>query len=277
MQAKRVDYIGIALAEWTESRPSKGYNTIAPSALGGCPRAHFLKIKGIPATTPPKAGAQVGFEVGRTWEAFMAKVLEDQGLLVKWYQDGVDEPLVHPTLNLSGTPDYLIQINGKLLVADSKTMRSDYFWNMEREYMMVCNAAKRTGSIIPTKAKFWTDKNEAYVMQTAAYIKLCRANGLDVQGGLIFFASKNDGFIGMELEIPWTAELDAEVTERIKYLQGYLNLDQLPPCTCEGWKVQYCDYGDPTTQEEKQIRQTKNKRLVNTECCSANLYLKETA
>lgn len=242
-----------ALRGYMDSLPSKKYAGVSPSSIGGCMRAHFLKIKGVEATTPPTYGALVNFEVGRTWESFFARAYEQQGILHKWFQDGVEAPWSVPELNLVGTPDFIVKdASDELIIVDSKTMRSEWF-QYSKKYK--------------TFDSFVND-NYSYVMQQICYILLARANGYPkMRKAVLSFASKDDGYVGLELEITATTALVKEVTDRIQELNGYLERNELPPCECDGWKVGYCDYGDPNTR----IFNKKGKE-VNTSCCHPDLF-----
>jgi hypothetical protein len=236
-----------------ESLPDKKYTGVSPSSLGGCMRAHFYKIKGVKSTTPPNYGSLVNFEMGRLWEAFLARAYKDQGRLVKWFEDGVDKPWRIDEINLVGIPDLIVtDFDGEQVIVDSKTMRSEWF---------------QYASKYKSLDAFIKD-NKAYVFQQVCYILLARANGYpDMRKAVLSFASKDDGYVGNEILIHNSTALTKMVTDRIKELNNYLDRDEVPPCECEGWKVGYCDYGNIRTQTTN-----RKGKIVNTECCSSNLY-----
>ena len=233
-------------------KPAKTYDSLSPSSLGGCMRAHYWKVKGVPATTPPNIGALVNFEVGHHWEAVLAKAYESQGKLVKHFEDGVDK-LYDPETHLGGTPDLLIKENDELIIVDSKTVNSGYF---------------RYAKMKPFRD--WVADNKGYIYQQVAYIYLARQAGYEVDKAILSFASKDDGYIGMEFMVQADDELIEKIKARALKLKGYLDRDELPPCECEGWKVGYCDYGNPDTQQPN-----KKKKIVNTECCDPHWVIKE--
>jgi hypothetical protein len=239
------------LKEYVQKKPDKIYTGISPSSLGGCMRSHYWKIKGMKASTPPTPGALVNFQMGHIWEAMMARAYDERGLLVKWFQDGVDKPWLDEDTGLSGTPDFLVYNSTdfdkrEIIINDSKTVNSAFF-----------NYAK-------TKPfEVWVADNMAYVYQQVSYIILARKNGYpQLDKAVLSFASKDDSYIALEFEITATPQLIMQVKSRAWDLKGYLDRNELPPCSCEGWKVGYCNYGNPFTQKPN----TK-KKLVNTECC----------
>lgn len=253
------DITAKVLEAYMASKPPKTYKVISPSSLGGCMRAHFLHLKGVEDTTPPNFGALVNFQMGHLWEAFIAEAYEQQGRLIKHFQDGVDEPWVDKELGFGGTPDLIVKDdNGEPIIVDAKTVRSEWFQYTKRDIA-------RDGGF-----DRWVKNNSSYVYQQVCYMLLARKNGYpDMRRAVLSFASKDDGYVGMELEITLTKELAAMVIDRIKKLKSYVDNDILPPCECEGWKVGYCNYGNPLTRKTN----TKGKE-VNTECCSEKLYIK---
>lgn len=245
------------LKNYMESLPEKEYTHISPSSLGGCLRSHFYKLHGIKDTTPPAYGALVNFELGRIWEAFLARAYEEQGKLVKWYQDGIDERWIDEELNLGGMPDIIAKDDeGTPFIVDSKTVRSEWFQYVKR------------GLAKPNGFSEWVKDNKSYVFQQVCYLLLARKNGYpNINTAVLSFASKDDGYVGLELKITLTTALVSVVKERIAELNGYLQRDELPPCECVGWKVGYCGFGDPLTRTEN-----KKKKIVNTTCCSEEIW-----
>lgn len=241
------------LRGYMQSLPKKQFTGVSPSSLGGCMRAHFYKLKGVEETTPPNYGALVNFQVGFIVEEFLAKAYKDQGKLVKWLQDGLEEPWRVPELNLVGLPDIIaLDKDGEEVIVDSKTMRSEWF-QFARKYKSFDT---------------FVSDNKAYIFQQVCYIILARANGYPkMRKAILSFFSKDDGFVDMEIEITASTELVKMVTDRIKLLNGYLERDEVPPCECEGWKVGYCNYGDKNTRTFN-----KKGKEVNTICCSPTLY-----
>lgn len=234
-----------ALRTMVKNMPPKEYKAISPSSLGGCMRVHYWKLKGIESTTPPNYGALVNFQIGFLWEQLIAKAFKEQGNLVKWFEDGVDKPFYDEKTGLGGLPDMIIKKEGKQVILDSKTVNSAYF-----RYAKIKGMAK------------WVDDNMNYVYQQVAYVYLAREAGYDVDSAILTFASKDDGYIGLEFQVEVTDELLDKVLSRAKRLQEYIKNDELPPCECEGWKIGYCGYGNPNTREPN-----SKKKEVNTECC----------
>ncbi len=246
------------LKGYMESLPQKTYDVISPSSLGGCLRAHFYKLNGIADTTPPNYGALVNFEIGRLWEAFVARAYKEQGVLVKWFQDGIDSKWIDKELGYGGTPDIIAKDDsGEMFIVDMKTVRSEWFNYIKRDLDK------------PGGFERWVADNKSYVYQQVCYMLLARDNGYpNMRYAVLSFASKDDGYVGRELRITLTTDLAKKVTDRIKLLKGYVDRNELPPCECDGWKVGYCSFGNPHTR-----KLNTKKKEVNTECCSEDIWI----
>ena len=235
--------------DWVTNLPDKEIDQISPSQLGGCPRSHFLKINKVKATTPPDTGALMNFQMGFVWEGLIEKALEYAKKEGKIKDCETQVPLEHKELNLAGTADFLIFDDDELVIWDAKTMRSEWFWYLEKTN------------------KSFLETNPNYEYQVGAYIMMAREAGYNVDKGALAFISKNDSLFGKEAVIELTDDLENRIRNKITSLQGFLDSNTLPPCECEGWKVGYCDYGNPITRERN-----KKGKEVNTECCSMNLW-----
>ena len=252
MKYQKVTTSADTLKAYVVNKPKKQYNGISPSALGGCMRSHYWAVKGVEMTTPPNYGALVNFEVGHAWEAMMAKAFEAEGTLVKWFKDGEDKPFYDEETMLTGTPDFIVN-KGELEIVDSKTVNSAYF-RYAKNYK---------------KFDDWVQDNKNYVYQQVAYVILAQKNGYpEINKATLSFASKDDGFIGLEFQIDVTDDLIEAVTSRALKLKGYIQRNELPPCSCEGWKIGYCNFGNPKTQQPN-----AKKKIINTTCCEPDVVL----
>lgn len=224
--------------DWVKNKEKKVITRISPSLLGGCPRVHYFKIKGIEPTTPPNVGALLNFQVGFIWEELMEKALKESGVEYKYQM-----PLEDEELNVAGTLDFLVKTENGLVVMDSKT-----------ESVRSADYRRRAG-------QSYLDDHKRYIIQVGTYILLLRRKGYDIKQGRLINIVKDNGFIE-EHTFDYTKALEDEILARIELLNHHLKTNTLPPCTCEGWEVGYCDYGNPNTMAEN-----KTKKLVATECC----------
>lgn len=267
-------------------RPNKKYHNMYPSAsmLGACPRASFMKLIGIPETTPPDVHAMQNFEVGNVTEAVVARALDNSGKLIDWWTDSQnygatyhqenwkgnlrDDMWIDETLKFSGTPDL--------------TFQSD-----KNESILVDVKTASTKSIPFTLKKikagtFWED-SLGYKYQLGGYLlvqKLRYAAKLEkylCKYGKILIIDKNVGAIIAEPTLLLDASLEIEIRNRIEYLHNIFNdalkNGSIPPCDCNsGWKkyfgVAYCSYGDKSS-----ILPNSKKKLVPTKCCDPELII----
>lgn len=228
------------------AKPAKVIDMISPSQLGKCHRAHWLKIHHIEPLIKPTAAKLANFEVGFLWEELMRRALEAQDILFDYQTKFLD-----PELNMSGSSDFIVgDPMVKATMWDTKTMASKWFWYQK--------AKKKRADYD------WWDENYGYIIQQGAYLLMAERRGYKLDKAVLVFISKDDGFIGDVLEVFLTKKLRAELKRLIDEMNNYLGLDQLPPCTCEGWLTGYCDYGNPNTMELN-----KTKKLVSTECCGS--------
>lgn len=238
------------LNEWVASLPAKEYKTLSPSSLGGCPRAHYFKLKGVQSSTPPSPAALLNFQVGFLWEEIWEKALAWKGVEYKSQVAFVNE-----SLNLGGTCDFLVKPDpekDEWEIWDSKTQGSKWFWYVQSQI--------KRGTYNERKEEY------GYILQQACYIMLAREAGYNVTKAKLAYVSKDDGFVGKITEIKLDDELLQEVVSRASYLNKCLSTNTLPACECEGWKVGYCNFGDPKTQVPN-----RTKKMVNSTCCDPKL------
>jgi hypothetical protein len=236
--------IAKAMYDYTGSWGDKAINHISPSMLGGCMRKHYYAIIGVPKTTAPGPGAQLNFELGRMWEAVMEKSLRFSGIpFISQYKMFDEE------LNVKGTLDFLLYDpeTQEWEVVDSKTesVYSDIYRKRGNETFL--------------------SANKDYVYQVNAYALMCIRQGFKVSKGRFGVITKDNGKID-EYPLFISTESLAKTESRIEQLNGFLQRQELPPCECAGWKIGYCNYGDPHTQKKSSTGKT-----VNTTCCSEQL------
>lgn len=263
-------YIKETVKKYYDNKPKKEFKDklISPSMLGGCPRVQYFKLNGIPETTPPDTNAQMNFEVGNIWEAKIAEFLDEQKILIYWWNEGqsdrmaVDETKWSGTLRkdkwedlelgVAGTPDIVFKQNKMNVLLDVKTMK-----------------AKSASYIAEDSDEDYWKEHKQYRLQLGLYLLLNKRRyeqGLETvktDYGKLVIISKDTGAIIKEPCLFMTLELEKEIMDEINSLREYLNSGKIPPCNCEGWMVNYCNYG-----VVESIKPNKQKKLVPTECCA---------
>lgn len=262
-------YIKKIAEQYYSNKPHKEYKDklISPSMLGGCPRVQYYKLNGIKETTPPDTNAQLNFEVGNIWEAKIAEFLDEQGLLIYWWNEGQSDRMlvneskwkaelrkdkwVDEELGVAGTPDAMFKQDGKNVLLDVKTMK-----------------AKSASYIAEESDKEYWEGHKQYKLQLGLYLLLNKRRveqGLEsvlCDYGKLVIISKDTGAIIKEPCLFLSDELIKEIEDEIKSLRQYLDSNEIPPCTCEGWMVNYCNYG-----VVESIKPNRQGKPVPMKCC----------
>jgi len=232
--------------DWAGRWPAKEYQYISPSSIGGCMRAHWFKLKGVPATTPPGPGALLNFELGRQWEQPIEKALQDAGV---------------PFISQLKLVDKELGVGGTLDIALYDVNEENWeLVSIKTEGLMKSKYRAREG-------KNFFSANPEYAMQEATYKHLMEVNGFKVKDRARFLViTKDNGYLDEPI-MKFNAKLEKKTLDRIRKLRGHLDLNTMPECECEGWKVNYCNYGDSESIEEN-----KTGKRVPTRCCMEELW-----
>ena len=230
--------------KWVEdSREEKVYESWRASSIGGCPRSHFYRRLGIKPTTPPNKTSLRKFAVGDTFHKLIQDVATAQqlGKEVGSYAVEVEQEVYDKELDLGGRYDLLVHKDGKRILFDIKTVHSQAFWRLE----------KSGGTVKDQWPHYWK--------QLGAYMLMLKNAGTPVDEGRILLVSKDD-LVTKEVSYLLTPELEQSVRDEVGMLNDHWEKQSLLPCTCEGWKREYCSYGVDTG----------TKKVV--ECCPEELY-----
>lgn len=233
---------------WAKNRPNKVINHISPSQLGGCMRAHYFAIKHVQQTTPPNPGAILNFEVGNLWEKPIEEAIKQSGMDYKaqWF-------IEDDQLNVAGTLDFALHDTeaDTWEVIDSKT--ESVFAAKYRKF----------------QHKDFLEASEQYVIQVGTYILLLRRKGFTVPRGRFLVITKDNGMMN-EYFVTFDQALEDKIYDRIAKLNYALDNNRVPECECEGWKINYCNYGQPSTQVKN-----STKKVVSSHCCADTIEEQE--
>lgn len=232
--------------DYAQSWPDKQYEHISPSSLGGCMRSHFYKLKGIKPTTPPNPGALLNFELGRLWETPIENAFRLAGLPFISQLKLVDEEF-----GVGGTLD--------IALFDVETEQWELI-SIKTESIKATNYRKREG-------KSFFAANPRYAIQEATYKYLMEANGFKVKNSARYILITKDNALLDEPVLVFSDKLMEKTLTRIARLRTALDSSEVPDCECDGWEVNYCQFGDPDS-----IEKNKTGKSVPTKCCSLELY-----
>ena len=248
-------HVAPLMYEWARDLPPKVISRISPSQIGGCSRAHYLKIRQVADTTATNPGAILNMQTGFMWEKIIEDSLRHAKLPFISQHKFIDEDL-----NMEGTLDFALlhtKEDGKveLEILDSKTESSI--------------AAKYR------KKMTYLEAHEDYVHQLNAYAIMALRQGFEVSRGRFIVIHRDDSFIE---EVPFAFDIDSmkRTMGKIHQMNEWLKTETLPPCDGKYCKIGLCNYGNPNTREPN----SKGK-LVNTTCCGTeeeiNQWRKEWA
>lgn len=232
--------LGSLIDDYIAQQDKKEFTCWRASQIGGCPRAHFYKRAGVAPTTPPDERTNRIFQAGHIFHEFVQRIAEQHA---KWVN--IEQELYDESLDTGGRYDLLLEINGEKVLYDIKSQHSRSFWWMAKQ-------AKAGKPIL--------EQYPHHKTQLGTYLLLLRRKGVDVKKGRIFYLSKDD-LAYEEVTMTLTPDLEKKILDEIKLLNSHWKAQTPPPCTCEGWRVKYCDFGG----EEKE----NNKSIT---CCSEQLW-----
>jgi len=262
--------INDSIARWHENQPDRVQTVASPSTLTECPRAVWLRHKHkVPPTNKRGWGQSQRLLLGRNFENQIAEQLKDDGkLLWHWADNFVGESdkfvMGEGLDRIEGTPDLLLNLDGHVVVSDSKTSRADSF------------------AYVPVDPqRIWDDPLwNHYRLQVTAYYMLCHKNHKwfennhtvlrDEKGWLplplpeachLFSFALDDGVI--KREITWKPNQDL-MTQVVRYARRWnaaYASETIPDCVCEAEDgIKFCNYAYEFTT-------TRTGYKLGTRCC----------
>lgn len=265
--------------DWHNSQPQRVQTVASPSTLTECPRSVWLNKHKVPFTNDMGWGTKQRMMLGRIAENLFAVQLKDAGKLLWHWKDDVAGESVKFGMGeglsrIEGTPDLLINLDGKILISDAKTSRADSF------------------AYVPLDNRVWEDELwYHYKLQVEAYYLLCHKNkdwfdGTNkdaavhremVNGGEkgrlplpeachLFSYALDDGVVKREFTWKPSKETASEILHYANRWNKAYQSETCPPCQCTDTQTKFCKYGDPKT---KSI--TKTGYELMTQCCGDEL------
>jgi hypothetical protein len=255
------------IRDWHSKQPPREQAFASPSTLTDCPRVVWLKKHKVPFANEMGWGTKQRLMLGRVAENTFARQLKNEGkLLWHWKDDeagesikfGMGDGLTH----VEGTPDLLINLDGTVLISDSKTSRADSF------------------AYVPIDDKVWEDELwYHYKLQVECYYMLCHKNadwfakvGLSLPEACHLFSyALDDGVVKREFTWKPTQRVAAEVLYYVKRWNTAYQSETIPDCACTETQRKFCAYATETTT-------TKSGYKLGTVCCGDELLkeVKET-
>ncbi len=216
-------------------------------------------------------GTKQRLMLGRIAENLFATQLKDEGKLLHHWADnyagesvkfGMGEGLTR----VEGTPDLLINLDGKVLLSDAKTSRADSF------------------AYVPTNESVWGDELwYKYKLQVECYFMLCHKNKdwfqtpqpttlpRNMKRDLplpeachLFSYALDDGVVKREFTWQPTQKTASEILYYVKRWNTAYQSEEMPECKCTDTGTKFCNFAHEFTY-------TKTNYKLGAKCCADNL------
>ena len=259
-------FVNKSISQYYANEKQRKLDHPSPSSITACRRVIWLDNKDVKHTNVLTWAKQMRLSLGRLLEDNLAKIFmqnksllaymddNNEQIILKKPVDGVLQELAVEKLQskqfpgLTGVFDFLLDINGTVVVSDAKTARSDSF-----------------GYVPIDEAEVFEDlgwRNRK--IQLTGYYILCYENkDLFEKWGLplptachLFSYALDDGVV--RREYIWQPT-QADVEEFGLYYQNFMlgfNSVEMPVCTCTDFDVKFCKYG------------IEKKGGIYTSCCA---------
>jgi len=240
--------INDVVASWHSKQPPRVQTVASPSTLTECPRVVWLKKHKVPYTNDMGWGRKQRMMLGRITENLFASQLRDEGKLLWHWKDDVAGESVKFGMGdglsrLEGTPDLLINLDGKVLISDAKTSRADSF------------------AYVPINEDVWKDELwYKYKLQVEAYYLLCHKNkdwfenSKQTERGLraknlplpeachLFSYALDDGVVKREYTWKPSQETASEIIHYANRWNKAYQSETIPNCQCTEVGTKFCPY-----------------------------------
>lgn len=264
------------IAGWHEKQPPREQSVASPSTLTECPKVVWYKKHKVAYTNDMGWGTKQRLMLGRAFENLIAGQLKDEGkLLWHWADNFAGESdkfkMGEGLTAVEGTPDLLLNLDGKVLISDAKTSRADSF------------------AYVPLNDKVWEDELwYKYKLQVEAYYLLCHKNpewftgkkdlGANVtlvsreelplpEACHLFSYALDDGVVKREFTWQPTTDVANEILAYARRWNTAYASEVEPECKCTETGTKFCPYA-------YEFMTTRTGYKLGTKCCDNNL--KET-
>ena len=206
------------------------------SELGGAMIDRYLKMKGVPYSTPPNIRSLRKFQAGNLWEWIVSLVLKRSGLIIsqqnriKYGYDGLlevsgkidflgggkpDWAKVKADLNVYDLPETILNVANKII---------ERFESREEcEYRKLVLEIKSVSSFVYRAIEATERPMPNHILQCFHYVK-----GLELPQGNIVYICKDDCMIA-EFPVYNNEAVEAIYKKDIETITGYYKANERPP------------------------------------------------
>lgn len=247
------------------------------SMLGGCMRAQTYNRLKVPSYRSFDAGTLKTFSYGDTLHNWLKRFYRTSGVLLA--EEG---KLEAPGLDLVGYFDVLLTSSVQDITEEQRERWSPWWLEFVEKLRESARATfpddgevviGEIKSISPYGFKYVRKEPKAdHQLQIGAYMLMARLDPdllpAEPTGGRVIYISKDskEPILEHDFEEQW-AEDAAEIIDE---LCAYWAKDELPPCTCEGWQLSYCDYLHPDARTG--AGKASKLAVAGKHCCSPDLH-----
>lgn len=276
-----VDWYLLAHREWRQRDQGHTQTGWRSSSLGYCLRKQTYARMGIDGYRDFDAQTLRTFSMGDTYHDWIKRIYRNSGALLteegRLSLEGRDVK-GHYDVLLTGTP-------GEITEAQRDRWSPEWTEHVEdmRAKLAVYTESFKDDVVIGEiksisewglKARRKEGAQHSHKMQVASYMLMARADpeqlpAMPTSGRVIYIGKDSKSSIfEVEMEDSWVDEVD----QIIDQLNEHWTAGTLPPCTCEGWEVGYCDYLLPTSRTI--VGKPKSNIVGGTDCCPPELFAK---
>lgn len=252
------------IRDYHAAQPPRIQTCASPSTLTECPRVVWLKKHKIPLTNDMGWGVKQRLMLGRIAENLFAQQLRDAGKLLWHWKDDVPGESVKFGMGdgltrVEGTPDLLINLDGQILISDSKTSRADSF------------------AYVPLDDSVWNDELwYHYKLQVECYYMLCHKNkdwfDFDPHRSVelatlplpeachLFSYALDDGVVKREFTWKSSQKTAAEILYYVKRWNTAYQSEIMPDCACTDTQRKFCNYAT-------EFETTRTGYKLGVHCC----------
>lgn len=263
---------------WHIKQPPREQRTASPSTLTECPRVVWLKKHKVAYTNDMGWGQKQRMMLGRIAENLFASQLRDEGkLLWHWKDDTVGESVKfgmgEGLSRIEGTPDLLINLDGKVLISDAKTSRADSFayvplndsvWDDELWYKYKLQV--ECYYLLAHKNKYWFDHTAAILMNEGLPSS---KPGLPLPEACHLFSyALDDGVVKREYTWKPTQKTASEIIHYANRWNKAYQSEECPACECTETQTKFCPYAS-------EMMTTRTGYKLGVTCCEDKLTKKE--
>lgn len=199
------------------------------SELGFCKRKQVFRRMGIKVSNPTQWRIRFVARDGTALHEWREDAAKKQGVVIL-----SEKRLVDKKTGWRGRPDLLVALDGKPVMLDIKTQRSEAFFRRNRlpvDQRISLYHKMQLGSYI-----YFLNKNYPDIVEKFGFPK-----GTKVKEGRIYFVDRGGG-IREEYVINFDKKIFKLITQELKSLNTFWDSKVIPPVEEKTWLCRFCPF-----------------------------------